>query len=463
MPSAIRVLVIDDNKRHATTTAEALEALGYDVTVETNPRVALKAIRSGDIDIVLTDLVMGALGGMDILRGAKRHDPDIEIVMITGHGSIENAVAAMQAGAATYLTKPINVKELRAVVKRAAEAVTLRRENRRLAAALKERSSVNALIGNSECMRALRELIIQIAPTTATILITGESGTGKELVARATHGGSPRKDKPFVALNTSALSPSLLESELFGHVKGAFTGADSERVGRFAFADGGTLFLDEIGDLPLEMQIKLLRVLDEKQITPVGSNEPVEIDVRLVAATNRDLESLVKEGKFREDLYYRLNVVAVDVSPLRKRAEDVPLLATAFIAEFAEEHAKPVRGIDPGVSAAMADYDWPGNVRELRNAIENMVVLCRSEVLTVDVLPAQLRASSAAARKHGRDGSRGGSKTRPYNDRATLEEAEKELILEALETEEGNRQRAARRLGIGERTLYRKIKKYGLQ
>ncbi|MHC4660312.1 MAG: sigma-54-dependent transcriptional regulator [Planctomycetota bacterium] len=455
--SNIRVLVIDDNESHASTTADALGALGFKVLVDTNPRNAMRSIRNGLADIVLTDLVMGSLGGMDILRGAKRHDPDIEVVMITGHGSIENAVAAMLAGAATYLTKPINVKELRAVVTRAAESVSLRRENKRLAERLRERSSIDSIIGSSAPMRVLHDMIRQIAPTTATVLITGESGTGKELVARAIHSCSPRAGKPFVALNTSALSPTLLESELFGHVKGAFTGADSNRVGRFAFADGGTLFLDEIGDLPLEIQIKLLRVLEEKRITPVGENEPAEIDVRLVAATNQDLKSLVDEGKFREDLYYRLNVVAVEVPPLRERIEDVALLAAAFAAEFAGEHEKEVRTIDPGVAAALSRYEWPGNVRELRNAIENMVVLCRGEILTADLLPAQFRPEQPAAFE-------------PTENTAaavlhcgTLEEAECELIRATLSAEKGNRARAAKCLGIGERTLYRKIKKYGLQ
>jgi two-component system response regulator HydG len=350
------------------------------------------------------------------------------------------------------LTKPVNLGELRTKLPRAVAAVRDRKANIELRRQLDKRFGFENIIGHSPQMQRVFDVLAQVAGTTATVLILGESGTGKELVAQALHQNSERKERPFAAVNCAALSEGLIESELFGHVKGAFTGAVAHKDGRFAYADGGTLFLDEVGDMPLETQAKLLRVLENREVVPVGGNEAQAVDVRLVAATNRNLRSMVEAGTFREDLLFRLQVISVELPPLRERAGDIPLLIDHFIGEFAEEHDKVVSGIEPEARAALVRYPWPGNVRELRNALENMVVLSGSETLGVGDVPVHVLEGEAPSTVSGGFDMTG----------RTLKETERELIAQNLTLFEGNREKTAKSLGIGERTLYRKIKEYDL-
>lgn len=452
MSQPARILVIDDEPGHAEATAEALSKTGHECVQAHTAREGLRLIAQGGIDIIITDLILDddAIDGLEILRRSLKLLDDVEVILVTGHGSIPSAVEAIQLGAASYLTKPVNLAELRAVVAKAVANLQLRRENRDLKRTLDRRFGFEQILGNDPKILTILDTLQQIAPTDATVIIQGESGTGKELVAKAIHYNSPRRNRPFVALNCASLSESILESELFGHEKGAFTGADATRIGRFEYADGGTLLLDEVGDLPISTQIKLLRVIEERQITRVGSNEPIAVDVRLLAATNADLRGLVREKKFREDLFFRLNVVSIHMPPLRERKSDIPLLASALIQEFSSRHGKKVTGMSPEASKALERYDWPGNVRELRNCIESMVVVTRDTILGVDDLPSHIvpgqLALPAPADLSG----------------MSLRQAERELIRATLAECGGNRKEAARRLGIGERTLYRKINQYGL-
>jgi two-component system response regulator HydG len=454
MEQPIRVLVVDDDEPHAQAVAESLERVGYECEIATSGREALRLIEEQEYDIVLTDLLMDDVGGLDVLAKAKRELPDAEVVILTGHSSIKAAVTAMQAGAATYLTKPLDINELRIVVDKRSQSQRLARTNVQLQKQLNERFGFEGVVGNSADMQRVIEKCKQVAPTNATVLITGESGTGKELVAKALHVNSPRRHKPFVPLNCAALSETILESELFGHVKGAFTGAERERKGYFEQANGGTLFLDEVGDIPLATQIKLLRVIESGEIVRVGSNEPMKVNVRLISATNRDLTVAIAEGKFRPDLYHRIKVVSIKLSPLRQRREDIPLLIEYFLKEFAAAHDKTVSGITPAARKVLMAYSWPGNVRELKNTIESMVVMDVDCILDLDDLTedVQSAASGHAETLSGKDGLVG----------KPLDEVEKYYIAETLKLSGGNREEAARMLGIGERTLYRKIKDYGL-
>ena len=342
MDQQIRVLVVDDDEPHAEAVAESLERVGYECVVATSGREGLRLIEEQTFDIILTDLIMDGVGGLEILGKAKRELPDAEVVILTGHGTIKTAVTAMQAGATQYLTKPLDIGELRTVVDKASQSQRLARSNIELQRQLNERFGFEGVIGNSPQMHAVVARLRQIAPTSATVLITGESGTGKELVAKALHNNSPRRYKPFVPLNCAALSENILESELFGHVQGAFTGADRERKGWFEHANGGTLFLDEVGDIPLSTQVKLLRVLESGEIVRIGTNEPIKVNVRLISATNRDLSEAIAAGTFRQDLYHRLKVVSVKLPPLRSRREDIPLLIDFFLKQFAASHAKTI-------------------------------------------------------------------------------------------------------------------------
>jgi len=445
------VLIIDDEQHLAESFAEALERVGCEAITANNGKAGLEVIDRREVDVVFTDLVMHPVGGMDVLRTVKRTSPDTEVVMVTGHGSVKNAVEAMQQGAFNYLLKPVDLGELRAVAKEALEKVRLKRDNRELRRQLDERFSYEGIIGNNPRLIHIVETLKHVAPTNATVLIYGESGTGKELVARAIHNNSPRKNKPFVALNCAALSEGILESELFGHEKGAFTGADTQRKGRFEYADHGTLFLDEVADLPASTQVKLLRVIEQREILRVGSNIPINVDVRLVAATNKSLEKLVEEGSFREDLYFRLKVVTISLPPLRERREDIPLLIDAFVQEFAKAHGREIREITPEAREILMNQEWPGNVRQLKNCIESMVVVSRDSVLDVDDLPTDLAPAAPAA-----------SSVR-LAPGMTIKEAERRLVEETLAATGGNRAETARLLGIGERTLYRKLKEYGLE
>ncbi len=452
----LKVLVIDDEPFHAETVAEGLERVGYECVLATSGKAGARLIEQEDFDVIVTDLKMADLDGLAILRKAREVLPEAEVIMITGHGDVKTAVEAIKEGAANYLTKPVDLEELRAIVDKAGERLRLAKANRELKRQLDEKFGFEGVIGNSPAMHQVIRECQAIAPTNATVLILGETGTGKELIARAIHNNSPRKNKPFAPLNCTAFNENLLDDELFGHEVGAFTGADRMRKGRFEYANGGTLFLDEIGDMPLTLQAKLLRVLENKEVFRIGSNEPIKVNVRLVSATFRDLEQAIAEGKFRQDLYHRLKVMTIRLPPLRERREDIPLLAVHFIKELNAQHGKHVTSIAEPVRRAMAAYDWPGNVRELRNFIESMVVLDTDGVLDLD----DVQDSAVIKRTPPVDGRASGPAHlvgRP------LTEVERYYIEQALALTEGNREEAAKMLGIGERTLYRVIQEWKLQ
>ncbi len=451
--SPTRVLIVDDDEGHAEALLDGLEMDGYECRIANSGREGIERMSEATFDAVLTDLVMHDGDGLEVLKEAGTLQPDAVVLLITGHGSVETAVDAMRLGAADYLTKPVRIAELRTRLARAVEAVRLKRTNRALRQQLDERYGFEGLIGNSPAMQRVFNMLRQVSPTQATVLILGESGTGKELVANALHTNSRRRDKRFVAVNCAALTQGLIESELFGHVKGAFTGAVAAKDGLLVAADGGTMFLDEVGDMPLETQAKLLRVLENREVQPVGGTGLRKVDIRLVAATNRDLREMVEEGKFREDLLFRLQVVTLELPPLRERTGDVPVLIDHFIQHFAKEHDRDVRGISPEARTLLVRYDWPGNVRELQNVTNNMVVLAQGEVLSEDDVPEQVKRGAASpSRSVGHFELAGRS----------MAEVERAMIESNLELVDGNRQKAAKILGIGERTLYRKIKEYGL-
>jgi two-component system response regulator HydG len=454
---SLRVLVIDDERLHAEAVAESLERKGYSCTVASSGTSGARKIEQEDFDVILTDLRMSDMDGLAILRKARQELPEAEVVVITGHGDVKTAVEAMKQGAGNYLTKPVDMEELRAIVGKAAERLRLARANRELQRQLDEKFGFEGVVGNSARMHDLIKQLRAVAPTNATVLIQGETGSGKELVARAIHYNSPRRNKPFAALNCTALNENLLDDELFGHEAGAFTGADKMRKGRFEYANGGTLFLDEIGDMPLTLQAKLLRVLENGEVTRIGSNEPIKVNVRVLSATHQDLESAVAQGKFRQDLYYRLKVVTVKLPPLRDRREDIPLLAAHFLKESCARHGKQApSGLSEAVRRAMAGYDWPGNVRELRNLVDSMVVQDTDGLLDMD----DIHPDEPLRRVPGREPALSGPDRlwgRP------LAEVERYYIERALELTNGNREEASRMLGIGERTLYRVMQDWKVQ
>ena len=435
------MLVVDNDPAHA----EAMRRAGKQPTRE-KLRDALEALHRYDI------------GGLEVLAKCKELQPDAEVVLVTGHGTIESAVEAMQRGAFNYLLKPLDLKQLRAVVENAARSQYLRRANAELHRRLDERFGFEGVIGNSSQMQDVITKLQRIAPTDATVLIQGDTGTGKELVAKAIHQNSPRKKRPFVALNCAALSEHILESELFGHIRGAFTDASADRQGKFEYADGGTLFLDEVGDMPIPTQIKLLRVLESHEITRVGSNEPTKVNVRILSATNRDLGKAIADGTFREDLYHRLKVVTINLPRLADRREDIPLLVDYFVKEHSKRHQKTIRGISTAARRRLLAFDWPGNVRQLRNVIESMVVVDIDEVLDLDDLPDELAPSDGDTATVAAVGSDGLHQLVGKS----MADIERLFIEETLKITAGNREEAATMLGIGERTLYRKIKEYGL-
>jgi two-component system, NtrC family, response regulator HydG len=456
---AIRVLIVDNDEPHAQAVAESLARVGYDCTVATSGAGGARLIEREQFDVIITDLMMNDVGGLEILARAKDDLPDAEVILVTGHGTIPSAVQAMQQGAFNYLLKPLDLGQLRAVAEKAAASVRLKRTNDELNRRLDEKFGFEGVVGSSPKMNEVISLLKRIAPTNASVLIQGETGTGKELVAQAIHQNSPRKNKPFVALNCAALSENILESELFGHIKGAFTDASADRVGKFEYAHGGTLFLDEVGDMPMATQIKLLRVLENSEITRVGSNEAIKVNVRILSATNRKVEQAIAAGTFRADLYHRLKVVTVSLPRLVDRSQDIPLLIEHFIRQFSKRHAKTIKSVSTAARRRLMAYDWPGNVRELRNAIESMVVVDFDGVLDVDDLPSELLDESSAGAEPGAE---------PATDHPSglvgkpLAEIEKRFIAETLAMTGGNREEAAHLLGIGERTLYRKIKEYKL-
>jgi len=451
----IRVLIVDNDAPHAQAVAESLERVGYQCAVATSGPQGLKRIEQDAYDVVITDLMMNDVDGLQILAAAKEKLPDAEVILVTGHGTIPSAVTAMQQGAFNYLLKPLDLSQLRAVAERASASLRLRRQNADLNRRLDEKFGFEGVIGNSRQMHEVIDRLKRIAPTDASVLIQGATGTGKELVAQAIHQNSPRKNKPFVALNCAALSENILESELFGHVRGAFTDASSDRVGKFEYADGGTLFLDEVGDMPIATQIKLLRVLESSEITRVGSNEGIYVNVRILSATNRNLEESIANGTFRSDLYHRLKVITINLPSLAERSGDIPLLTDYFMKQFAKRHHKTVESISAAARRRLLAYDWPGNVRQLRNVVESMVVVDFDGVLDLDDLPAELAPQIDAA-----EGPQGNSLTALVG--KPLSELERLFIAETLEQTGGNREAAAELLGIGQRTLYRKIKEYGL-
>src|SRR5438132_13222928 len=452
----LRVLIIDDEQFHAEAVAESLERVGYDCVVATSGQAGARKIAQDEWDVILTDLRMSDMDGLAILRKAKEESPEAEVVLITGHGDVKTAVEAIKQGAANYLTKPVDIAELRAIVDKAAERLRLARANRELKRQLDEKFGFEGVVGNSPKMHEVIDRLRNIAPTSAAVLIEGETGTGKELVAKAIHNNSPRKNKPFVAMNCTALNENLLDDELFGHEPGAFTGADRIRKGRFEYANGGTLFLDEIGDMPVPLQAKLLRVLENNEVFRIGSNEPIKVNVRILSATHRDLEVALADKSFRQDLYYRLKVTTLRLPPLRERREDIPLLAAHFIKEFNQRHNTHVSGIPEPLRRAMASYDRPGNVRELRNNLESMVVQDQDGVLGLN----DLQEGDTLRRLQFPDN----HPASPANlVGKPLTEVERYYVQQCLEMTNGNREETARLLGIGERTLYRMIQDWKLQ
>lgn len=452
----LRVLVIDDEESHAEAVAETLERIGYECEIATSGQDGAERIEKEEFDLILTDLRMEDTDGIDILRKAKQELPDAEVVVITGYSEVKSAVEAMQEGAANYLNKPVKMAELRAVVNKTAERMQLAIQNRLLKQQLDEKFGFEGVVGESRQMHRVIEMLKTIAPTNAGALILGETGTGKELVAKALHNNSPRKNKPFIALNCTALNPSLLDSELFGHEPNSFTGADRLRKGRFEAANGGTLFLDEIGDMPLDLQAKLLRVIETQEVTRVGSNDPIKVNVRVLAATHKDLKQAVANGEFRQDLYQRIRVVVITLPPLRERREDISRLATHFLEQFSKENGKEVKRISDAVMQAMMAYHWEGNVRELRNLIQSMVIHDQDGALDMD----DLRLADVDENLQ-----QGGGQEIEGPDMLVgrpLAEVERYYIERTLELTEGNRGEAASLLGIGERTLYRMLNEWKL-
>ncbi|TAN35556.1 MAG: sigma-54-dependent Fis family transcriptional regulator [Verrucomicrobia bacterium] len=445
------ILIADDEKNTREGLARALQR-HYVVLLAEDGRRALALLDQQPVDVVLSDVRMPGMDGLTLLSRALARQPQPLVILLTAYGTVETAVEAMKRGAYDFLTKPVNLDQLDIKLKQALRSREVETENRALREQLDAKFGLESILGNSPAIQEVFDMIRQVAPTRTTVLIEGESGTGKELVARAIHQVGSRAKGPFVPVHCAALSKTLLESELFGHEKGAFTGATERRQGRFEMADGGTLFLDEIGEIDPAVQVKILRVLEEHKFERVGGSETLEVDVRLLTATNRDLKKMVEEGKFRADLFYRLYVVNIHLPPLRERSGDILLLAQHFLQEFAAENQKPVAGITPDALDLLAAYRWPGNVRELRNVMERMVVLARGEKLTVRDLPANIR-ELAAGKPAG--AALGGN--------LTIEAAEQQLIVQALKQHDGNRTLAAQQLGLSRRTLHRKLNEYGLR
>jgi two-component system response regulator HydG len=448
------ILVVDDDQGHRTMLKTLLRGWGYETRLADDGETAVVAVEQEAFDLILMDIRMARMSGIEALERIKAINPAIPVIIMTAYGDVETAVDAVRKGAYDYLQKPLDFEGLRLKMERAMEHRSLREENRLLKESLGARFDRQNIIGHSLAMTRLLEIVAQAAPSEATILITGESGTGKEMIAGAIHFNSPRREGPFVKINCAAITETLLESELFGHEKGSFTGADRRREGRFRQAHGGSLFLDEITETSPAMQVKLLRVLQERELTRVGGSDVIPVDVRLIAATNRSIRDEIAAGRFREDLYYRLNVVSLHVPPLRERREDIPLMAQRFLEGFNEKNRKAIKGFSPQAMDRLVRYGWPGNVRELMNAVERGVVLCRGEYLDAEDFPILVPDSGAMDRE-----------TLPAGislEALPLEEVEKNTVLATLEAVGGNKSEAARRLGITRRTLHLKLKKYGL-
>jgi len=448
------ILVVDDDTGHRTMLRAVLGSWGYTVDEADDGSRAIEKVHERFFDLVLMDVRMVKVSGLEALPDIKRFNPAIPVIIMTAYSSVETAVEALKKGAYDYLTKPLDFDELRLVIDRAVDHNRLKEENRILKERLGAGFKIGEIIGRSRAMAELLETVALVAPSEAAVLITGESGTGKELIAGAIHSNSPRQKRPFVKVNCAAITETLLESELFGHEKGAFTGADRRKEGRFRLAHTGSIFLDEISEMSVAMQAKLLRVLQEKEIQRVGGEEVLTVDVRIIAATNRDLTQEIENGRFREDLYYRLNVVSLPVPALRQRRDDIPLLAQHFLTMFAEKNRKRIKGFTPQAMDYMVRYDWPGNVRELMNALERCIVLSRNEYITEMDLPLSIRHTLGPALQADR--------TEAAPEELSLEEVEKMTVLRTLESTKGNKSEAARRLGITRRTLHKKLKRYGM-
>jgi len=452
-----RILIVDDERSMQEFLEILLRREGYDVTCAADVDGALLALESDDFDVVISDLQMPGKTGLDLLHALRETSPETVAIVMTAFASTETAIAAMKEGAYDYLTKPFQVDEIRLVLEKALEKKLLARENRRLRSELRSQIRQRALIGSGSAMQRVYELIGQVAETKANVLISGESGTGKELVARAIHAASDRRDRPFVALNCGAIPENLLESELFGHVKGAFTGAVQNKEGLFETADSGTLFLDEVGELPASLQVKLLRAIQEKAIRRVGGTSDRRIDVRILAATNRRLEDEVGAGRFREDLYYRLNVIQIALPPLRERPEDVPLLVQHFVEKYARELGKEIGGASEEAMRRLLDHSYPGNVRELENVIERAVALSRGDTIEVDALPPSLlHPPTEGAARNSVLPAEGANLDNLVND------YERSLLLEALGRAGGVKKRAAKLLGVSFRSFRYRLQKLGL-
>jgi two-component system response regulator HydG len=447
-----RVLVVDDEKAMADAMADDLTSRGFESLAATSADAAFSMLAQGDdVDVLVTDLNMRGMSGVDLCERVVQNRPDVPVIVVTAFGSMETAVATLRAGAFDFLTKPFDMAELAIAVERAVQHRRLREEVKRLRQAVEESRKFEELVGASAAMKDVYGLIDRVAGTDATVLVTGETGTGKELAARAIHRRSRRREAPMVTVNCAAIPPSLFESELFGHEKGAFTDAKTDRKGLFVQAHGGTLFLDELGEMPLDMQVKLLRALESRAVRPVGGKGEIPFDVRLVAATHTDLLASIEEGTFREDLYYRVDVVELAMPPLRARGTDALLLAQVFLEQFASQHRKLVRGLSPPVAERLLAYAWPGNVRELRNCIERAVALTCFEDLVVEDLPAHVREYTAT---HVLVASNDPSEL------VSLAEVERRYIERVMQTVGGNKRQAARVLGLDRTTLYRKLERW---
>ena len=447
MPKA-RILIVDDEESTRELFAELLQRWGYEVDQTADGHGALKLAAETHPDVIISDLVMPKLDGLALVRALREEQPDTPVVIITGKGTIDAAVEAVREGVFDFVEKPLDPARLRVILQRALEKKETLHEMQVLRRRLGQVDSGVGLVGNSPPMRRAMELVEKVAPSKASVVITGQSGTGKEMVARAIHQLSPRRDKPFIAINCSAIPATLIESEMFGHERGAFTGAEQRRLGAWELADGGTLFLDEVGEIPIELQAKFLRVLEEERLRRLGGKSEIAVDVRVISATNRELKDEIKGGRFREDLYFRLNVFHINLAPLKERHEDIPVLVQHFIDRFAREAGKKLHGVSPQAMKRLTDYGWPGNIRELRNTLERAVILCGSGVIEAEHLPSELAAG----------GGESAYLKLPYG--LPLREIEKEYILATLTRLQNNKARTAQALGISEKTLYNKLYRY---
>jgi two-component system, NtrC family, response regulator HydG len=458
MAQKSNLLVVDDDKAHRTMLYTLLRGWGYDVTQADDGATAIECVHESAFDMILMDIRMLRVSGIEALEKIRSYNPAIPVIIMTAYSSVETAVETLKKGAYDYLTKPLDFDKLRITLEKAMEHKRLKEENRMLRENAGQHFSRQNIIGSSPAMAKLFDTVEQVAPSEATVLIHGESGTGKELIAGLVHYNSFRKNNSFIKINCAAITETLLESELFGHEKGAFTGADKKKEGKFIQASHGSLLLDEVSEMPLSMQVKLLRVLQEREITRVGGDMVVPVDVRVIAATNKDLVKMIEKGRFREDLFYRLNVVTLEVPALRNRGDDIPLLAAHFLTLFSEKNRKKIKGFTPAAMDCLIKYNWPGNVRELMNTVERTVVLARSDYIDVEELPVVQRQPLPENAFAIRNPEQGAVRTQGLS----LETIEKTAIIQTLQAVNSNKSEAARRLGITRKTLHKKLKQYGL-